>query len=106
MVGKARLVADALAKAPPLLPLPDDEDMRVTFEVFVSLLRMVAVEDPPSLPFGVVLGFMSMEALPSAKTVGKNIDGVITEIVYPLNIGGKCPYTRVIRTGPSPATRI
>ena len=53
MAGKARLVADALAKVPPLLPLPDDEDMRVTFEVFVSFLRMVAVEDPPSLPFGV-----------------------------------------------------
>ena len=94
-----------MAKVPPLLLLPDDEDMRVTFEVFVSLLRMVA-SDAPSLPFGVVLGFMSMEALPSARTVGKNVDGVSAEFVYPLNTGGQCPYTRLIRTGPSPARRV
>ena len=93
------MVAGALEKVPGMIShLPD---LKQAFEVFIRFLELVNGKDQEScrLPYGVMLGFMSMEAIPAVK-----VPSSTTEYVRPCpSQDGSCIMTRIIRTGALPA---
>jgi hypothetical protein len=94
---QAHLVADAFKKV--LGMLSHSRDIQIAFQVLISFLELISVaeDDTTRLPYPVVLGFMSMEALPAVKML--NPDRVLPRA----SPDGSCIMTRIIRTGALPA---
>ena len=92
------MVAGALEKVPGMIS--HRPDLKHAFEVFIRFLELVNGKDQDScrLPYGVMLGFMSMEAIPAVK-----VPSSTTEYVRPCpSQDGSCIMTRIIRTGALP----
>ena len=82
-----------------------NNDVKIAIEVLVSFLELVSGHDADTcvLPYGPVLGFMSMEAMPCVKVVGNNGAGLTNDCVLPRpSADGSCNMTRIIRTGALP----
>ena len=79
--------------------LSHSRDIQIAFQVLISFLELIsgAEDDITRLPYPVVLGFMSMEALPAVKML--NPDRVLPRA----SPDGSCIMTRIIRTGALPA---
>jgi hypothetical protein len=93
------VVAGALEKVPGMIShLPD---LKIAFEIFVRFLELVSGkgQDSSRLPYGVILGFMSMEAMPAVKMPHSANDCVMPGP----SLDGSCVMTRIIRTGALPA---
>ena len=79
--------------------LSHNTDIKIAFEVFINFLELISgtEDDISRLPYAVMLGFMSMEALPAVKML--NPDRVLPRP----SPDGSCIMTRIIRTGALPA---
>lgn len=82
-----------------------NNDVKIAIEVLVSFLELVSGHDADTcvLPYGPVLGFMSMEAMPCVKVVGNNGAGLTNDCVLPRpSADGSCNVTGIIRTDDLP----